>query len=405
MNLLLINYEYPPVGGGAATATFHLARELRRLSHDVTVLTSRYSDAPGYELDGDGIHLHRVAALRQHRDRGGMLQMSAFTLAAAMRLPAVLRQHQVEGLIVYFSIPCGPLGLLARWWAGTPYVISLRGGDVPGLVPGGVEVLHRLLAPLRRLVLRGSVSNVANSPGLRTLSGRTDAAPVIVIPNGVDTEYFCPADHPPAGRRELFRVLFVGRLQEQKNLVYLLREFAAARKHGGAASSLRLEIAGDGPQRAMLQAQAEELGVANAVGWHGWLGRASLRELLQGCDGFVNPSRFEGMPNAVLEAMACGLPVVASRVVGNDAVVRDGETGFLFELDEAGALSRLLRRIALDPTLARRLGAEGRAWTKRDFSWSQVASAYADLLRIPASAPAHLPGTLPATARDQSRGG
>jgi len=93
------------------------------------------------------------------------------------------------------------------------------------------------------------------------------------------------------------------------------------------------------------------------------------------------------MPNVPLEAMACGLPVIASHVAGNDAVVRDGETGWLFDLDTPEIFLAALRRVMEDRGLARRMGEKGRAWVLKDFSWRQVAQMYADLLYGPAGVP------------------
>jgi glycosyltransferase involved in cell wall biosynthesis len=380
MNLLLINYEYPPVGGGAATATRHIAVELRRLGHAVTVLTSRFVDASRPDepeaLVEEGILLCQVPAARRVRHLAGALTMAAFVVTAALRLRSLLRRREIEGVVVFFTLPCGPLGLLGRKLSGVPYVVSLRGGDVPGLVPE-IEWQHRLLQPLRRAVLRHSARIVANSNGLRALSESRDPFPVGVIPNGVDTVFFQPRSTPIKSAGAHFRFLFVGRLQAQQNLPLLLQQIAALRAKGLLVA---LDIAGDGPLRGALEAMATELGLAAGVEWHGWLGREALRDLYLRADCFVNPSHYEGMPNVALEAMACGLPVIASRVVGNDAVVRDGETGTLYPPGDAQALQSAMAELASAPDLARRLGAAGREWVERDFSWSKVALGYANIL-------------------------
>ena len=131
MNFLLINYEYPPIGGGAATATAAIAGHLTSLGHAVTVLTSRFRDlkgtvqegrCPGGALSGDP----------QASGPSGILEMLSFLVSAGSMLGSVIRRHRIEASIVFFSFPCGPLGLWGLKRGNVPYVISLRGGDVPG---------------------------------------------------------------------------------------------------------------------------------------------------------------------------------------------------------------------------------------------------------------------------------
>ncbi|MCI0654906.1 MAG: glycosyltransferase, partial [Methylococcaceae bacterium] len=165
MNLLLINYEYPPVGAGAANATWYMARELAALGHTPTVLTARFHELNGWSEE-DGVRVYRCAALRGRRDRSSLIEMASFLLSAFLVLPRIARRSQAQGVIVFFSFPSGPLA----WWAHRrwkiPYVVSLRGGDVPGAEPG-LARMHRLRAPLRRRLLREARRVVATSEGLK----------------------------------------------------------------------------------------------------------------------------------------------------------------------------------------------------------------------------------------------
>jgi glycosyltransferase involved in cell wall biosynthesis len=255
-------------------------------------------------------------------------------------------------------------------------VVSLRGGDVPGN-EAALAPLHRLLTPLRRLIFRRSVAVVANSQGLKEMSERADPCPVRVIPNGVDTDFFCPAENRNQEGCHPFAFLFVGRFQIAKNLFYLFDHVASLRRSG--AGPFVLHLVGDGPQREELQDHAVERGIEACLVWHGWVDKGRLREIYRSADCLVNPSLCEGMPNVVLEAMASGIPVIASRVPGNDSVVRHGETGWLFDLGEPDALRTALREIMADPGRANKMGLTGRAWVLNDFSWRRVAQAYADL--------------------------
>jgi glycosyltransferase involved in cell wall biosynthesis len=102
----------------------------------------------------------------------------------------------------------------------------------------------------------------------------------------------------------------------------------------------------------------------------------TLRHVYQSADCLVNASQYEGMPNIILEAMACGLPVIASRVPGNDELVRNGATGFLFDLQEPDSLMKAIGQLMNDRDLCARLGAAARNRVTKNFSWSNVAQAY-----------------------------
>jgi glycosyltransferase involved in cell wall biosynthesis len=370
MHILLINYEYPPVGAGAATATRAMAEELTRLGHQVVVMTG-HSPLPGVPSEESGVVVHRIPSWRRHLHKSSILEMISFLVSGLICSFGIIRQHKIEACIAFFSFPSGPIGLLHHLTGGLPYIVSLRGGDVPGTEPS-LARLHTVLRPLRRAVLRGSKAVVANSEGLRRLAEAADPFPVRVITNGVDSVLFAPNGVRSEG---VFRILFVGRFQKQKNLGLLLQEASRL-----AAGSFEIHLVGEGPEREGLQHLAGELDIASAIHWHGWLKRSLLKDIYVASDCFVNPSSYEGMPNAVLEAMACGLPVVASHVPGNDAVVRHEETGYLFDLSRPNQFSEVLDRLIHDRALARRWGAEGRRRALQEFSWSKTAMAYLELL-------------------------
>jgi glycosyltransferase involved in cell wall biosynthesis len=221
---------------------------------------------------------------------------------------------------------------------------------------------------------------VANSPGLKAMAEKADPVPVHIIPNGVDTAFFVPAA-APRPRSVPPRLLFVGRFQAQKNLPWLLDQLAEIRR--ATALSFALDLVGDGPLLPALAARVRELRLADAVQFHGWKDRAELRTYYQAADLVINPSLYEGMPNVVLEAMACGRPVLASRVPGNDTAVVDRSTGWLFPPGDAASFSDCLRTLLARPEITRQLGAAARVRAEREYSWARTAQSYLELLAAP----------------------
>jgi glycosyltransferase involved in cell wall biosynthesis len=384
MRILLVNYEYPPLGGGAANATMFLARALAALGHEPLVLTAAAAGLAGETQEG-GVRVVRVAALRRAHDRSNPVEMASFLAAASWHARPLARRHGSEAVIAFFTLPCGPVAWMLEAALGLPYVVSLRGGDVPGLVER-IGWLHALATPIRRGVLRGARAVVANSESLAELSRRADPVPVQVVPNGVDCDFFRPAaEEAPAGGP--LRLIAVGRLlDEHKNVSALLRALGALAP--GLRSRFTLDVVGDGPDRARLEALARSLGLDGRVAWHGWRDKRETAELYRRAACLVNPSRYEGLPNTVLEAMASGLPVIASDVGGNNEAVEHEATGWLFPLGREGALEACLERLASEEAARRAMGARARSRVLERHSWTQAAQAYAALLQPQADAAA-----------------
>ncbi|HEY1793730.1 MAG TPA: glycosyltransferase family 4 protein [Opitutaceae bacterium] len=376
MNILLVNYEYPPVGAGAATATREIGAALHRMGHKVAVLTSSFEDLTGTRVE-DGVKVVRVPSKRRRPDSASIIEMSSFMLHAAAAISAVIRDEAIDAVVCFFSIPGGPVALLAKARTGTPFVVSLRGGDVPG-AERSLGLLHALLRPIRRAILKSATAVVANSDGLKDLSEAADPVPVTVIPNGVDSSFFSPlpaAQRPESGR---VRLLFVGRFQAQKNLVWMLERLAEVKLLPG--SPFVIQLVGDGPQRGEIVAATKALGIQGDVEIGQWTERPRLREHYQRADILLNPSLYEGMPNVVAEAMSCGCPVVASRVPGNESIVEDGRTGWLFGIGDDTGFVRLMRWAIDHPRERHTAGLASRDRITTTYSWDRSAQSYLELL-------------------------
>ena len=208
----------------------------------------------------------------------------------------------------------------------------------------------------------------------------------VFIPNGVDTSSYRQMPDPAEVRRELgfpedaFVVGSLGRLHEQKGYAYLID--AAARLTPEYAN-VHFFIAGYGPLEEALRTRIEALGLSSRVRLLGY--RRDVMRLLSAMDLFVLPSLWEGMPNALLEAMAAGKPAVATRVDGNVDLVVDGETGLLTPSGDAAALAEAMARFLSEASaageceLAREMGRRARERAQRVFSIKRMVIAYANL--------------------------
>ncbi len=363
--VLFINYEFPPVGAGGATACHQFATRFAARGTKTVVLTSAFRNRRGTSVE-EGVTVCRIPAGRKQMAQSTLLQMLTFVVMAAFHLPQILRTQRPDLAIIFFAFPCGPLGVLLQLIWKLPYVIMLRGSDVPGSEPS-LDKIHRVLRPVRRIVYRNSSALIANSNGLQQIALRSDPdITVEVVPNGVDTDFFRP--HAGASQTVLhqFTFLFAGRICVQKNLGMLIEAFAQCR---ASHRDCRLVMIGEGPELAHLRREVHARSLDAAVQWTGWCTREVLLSHYQSADCFVCPSINEGMSNAILEAMACGLAVLASDCPGNRDSVIDGESGYLVSIADSSELSDRMMVYASNPKQCAEHGRIGRITCCEHFSW------------------------------------
>jgi glycosyltransferase involved in cell wall biosynthesis len=293
--------------------------------------------------------------------------------AMSVLAPWIHRRRLREATLLKANQAAGAwTAVLAKWiWrkplivrCGYPWSYS-RGAD------GGRGLRQRLVVLLERLAVRAADRVVVTTPDvgdyLRTVHG-LEAMRIRVVPNHVDVDLFAPA---PAMPKEKGLLLFVGRLSPEKNLPLLVD--AAAQVPG-----VRVQIVGDGPERARVAALASARGVR--IEFLGTVDNVRLPPLLNQAEIFVLPSRYEGHPKALLEAMACGMPTVGTDVPGIRELIRHGETGWLCAADP-GSLAAGLRTLLDDADLRARLGASARADVVRSYSLDAIAHRELDVIR------------------------
>ena len=309
-----------------------LANDWSAIGHEVTLVTF---DAPGTEAFfalHPGIALRGLSAPAEPR---GLLGKLNTNMARVSRLRSVLRELDPD-VVVAFMTEANVIALWASQGLGLPVVISERNQpDRPGL-----GTAHRLA---RRLAYPKARAIVVQTEPIASWARARFNIPVHVIPNPVRLD----AGEARREQRDVRWLISLGRLTQQKGFDVLIKSFAAlAVKH----PSWRLAIYGEGPDRAQLERLRGESGCEDKILLPGLikdsveaLGEASL---------FVLPSRFEGYPNALLEALACGLPVIATACPGGTAeILANGAHGMLVPPDDVAAMTTALDAMLSAPEL------------------------------------------------------
>lgn len=379
MKILLHNYEYPPLGGGAGNATEYMLREFAAFSDmEVVLVTSSVDDEHRIEYPAPRIRIERLPIGKRSGGKDLHFQSKANLLAYAwkswMFSRRLLRQEKFDCLHAFFSVPSGFVARLLSIEFRIPYIVSLRGSDVPGYSER-FKNLYILLRPLTRFIWRGARRVIANSEGLRTLALLTDSSrDIAIIRNGVDTKEFFPvprdySDDPS----KPFRVLAIARLTPRKGLRSLLEAMRVLKTQ--EKREFLLDIAGDGDERESLEAFVRDNNLSDQVRFVGRVPHREIVPLYHRAHVYVLPSLNEGMSNNVLEALASGLPIVTTDTGGTRELVEDGMNGCIIRMRDAEHIAEKLSFLASHPKETEAYGKESRRRAEA-LGWNEVAKEY-----------------------------
>lgn len=369
---VLVLSSFPPgVGGGEIQTREQLIRMVRRGRRvHVIDLTPRHD---GAATDSDeGIVIHRVRTPRAPFVRA--LAYHAIIARAVWRLGRRARVAQLNHLGTGMI---GAAPLLAV--LGVPRALVVWGSAAPGVGPFGPGWRNRAARSIARR--QTSVVSLSSATTRNLEANGFDAARVRFIPNGVDTERFHPASAaktlwsgPPGWPEHGPVVITVGRLVPAKGLDVLLEAWRAV---SAVAPEASLVIVGDGPLRAKCDEMVRALGITGSVRLVG--ARRDVPELLRRSDAYVSSSRTEGMSNALLEGLASGLPLVATRVGGAEDIVEDRVNGYLVGDGDPEALAAALIELLTAPAIRSAMGTSSRRIALTRFALETIVDRYLEL--------------------------
>ena len=367
MKILMINYEFPPLGGGGAQAHYQLLQDYAgREGLEVDVLTSATGEGFWQEYFSNRITLYKIGLEKKNMHLWRKGEMLAWLWRAKKHYRLMLKQNDYDLVHAFFGFPSG--WLCYRTAGKAPYMISLRGSDVPGINPR-VQLEYKLLGWIFRRIWRKSSLLVACSEGLRERALRfLPSAEIDVIPNGVDLKRFEPGDGRIEGRR--WRLLTVGRLSASKRTELLIEAVDLLR---ASHPEITLTIAGGGALMDSLQPWAREKGLSEVIRFLGVVSADKMPGLYQEHDILVSATAQEGMSNAMLEGMACGMPIVTTRCEGVEELI--GDNGVIVEEPSAAGLAEAVRGLLEDGQVYDTMAAAARKRAE-EFTWGVVAEEY-----------------------------
>ncbi|HLX56503.1 MAG TPA: glycosyltransferase family 4 protein [Ktedonobacteraceae bacterium] len=425
--IYIVIATFIPSVGGAEKQAFAQSRSLLKRGYETTVITFRHDKAWPRREAIEGVPVIRVAG-RLLIDRWKLprlLQKMAY-LAAVLVMGWTLWRYRkrYDVLHVYGLSLLALLAALVCRLTGKRLIVAIRSADSgrfteshdgASLIAGPLDATTPWLLVDERLRANGRVHVSSDLEGLermgkpivhltRLLLHSTRAVVVVLssrmkvsladhnfilpgvrirlIPNGVDISHFIPTPDDPSRDERAQVVVCISGMRYEKGIDVLLQAWYLVQQQ---APQARLIIVGRGSLQPQLERMAETLGIADSVEFTGMQSDV-LAQLYRG-DLAVLPSRWEGMPNAVLEAMACGLPCVATRVSGSEDIIEHGVDGLLVEPEDYQDMAQALLTLLCDPLLIQKYGRAARETIERRYSLEQIMDRYVELYQNMAGDP------------------
>jgi len=411
--IFMVVTTFHPVVGGVERQALVQARNLRERGHEVTIITFRHNKAWPVQEIIEGVPVMRVAgALLRGREKLPRLLQRSLYMVALMIMGWVLwrLRHSYDLLHVHqFSLLALPTAVVARA-TSKPVLFVLHSAGAPQgsttphkplLIAGPLDSSASWLEVSTQTYIGGDLENLKRMGKLavrltRSLLASINTVVVIIssrmkdyliehnfsfldtqfIANGLDIDRFHPTlvDAFDNERRRI--VVCISRLSYEKGIDVLLQAWYLIQKQ---APETRLIIVGTGPLQGQLEQMAQALAIVDSVEFAG-LQQDIPAQLYRGSLA-VSPSRWEGMPVAVLEAMACGLPCVATRVSGSEDIITHGVNGLLVEPEDYQSLAQALLVLLRDPELARQYGRAAHSTIEQRYSLEHITNQYVELYR------------------------
>jgi glycosyltransferase involved in cell wall biosynthesis len=336
----------PPPNGGMAMQTQQLARLLGEEGIDVELVQTNAPYRPEW--------IEKVKGLR-----------ALFRLLPYLwRIWSLVGRVDVIHLMAnsgwswqLFAAPVIWIG----WLRGRPVIVNYRGGDAREYMAGSFAWVKPSMAKASKLVVpSGFLQQVFSEFGIASA----------IIPNIIDLETFYPVPRVaiPASTGAPFTIVITRNLEPIYGLDTAIRAIGLAIER---INTIQLKIAGSGPQQDELEQLVQTLDLGSKVTFLGRLGRKEIVELYQCADVMLNPSRVDNMPNSILEALACGIPVISTNVGGVPFMVRDGHTAVLVKPDNVPEMAEAIVNLCRDEVLRRGLSKSGQREVAR-YTWAEV---------------------------------
>ncbi len=366
----MLNYEFPPLGGGAGNANYYLLKEFAKDKKiKIDLVTSSISGFKRDKFSGNiNIYYLNIGKNKNKVHYQTNKDLLVYSFKAYFFARSLLKKNQYDLIHSWFGIPCGFLAMLLK----KPYIVSLRGSDVPFYNQRFKNLDNLFFKRLSKIIWGKAKGVIANSEGLKGLAQKTAPKQQIeIIYNGVNIKEFKPVKNKKSSKK--LRIICVARLIKRKGINYLLRALGGLKN-----KDFTLTLIGDGKEKENLKELAKKLKIEKKVKFLGSIPHQKIVKYYQENELFVFPSLNEGMSNTILEAMACGLPIITTNVGGAKELVKNN--GIIVKPRSSNQIKKAILEYLNNKDLIK-IHSQASRQIAEKMSWEKVAKSYQKIYR------------------------
>lgn len=370
----MLNNEFPPLGGGTGTVNYELFKQFSKYPDlKIDLITSGNKQDKNTEQFSENIQIHKVLINSNNIHHASNYELIKYTLKASIKALKLYKKNKYDFSFAWSTVPAGFVSFLLKVIFGLAYYVRVGGPDIPGFEER-YQKIYRIISPLIQLIWKKSNFLIVKcKTEFEMIKAINQKLNIQIIYNGVDTQKFYFVEKP---LNEPLKIICPARLIKRKGQDVLIKAIAHLKAKG---IIFNIDFIGEGDEKENYIQLAEELGVTEQICFCAYIERTKIQEFYQKADIFVLPSYNEGMSNALLEAMACGLPVVVTDVGGTKELV-DETNGFIFAKGNVEELVSILENIYNNKNVLSKK-AFNSSKKAHNLSWSLIGEKYLVLFK------------------------
>ncbi len=374
MKILMFNNEFPPLGGGTGTVNLELFKIFQNF-HDIEIdlITSASEKKKETKSFSENIKIYKLPVRKKKIHHASNIELLRYAVKASFTALKMCNQKKYDLILVWSTVPAGFPAFLLNIFRNIPYLIRIGGPDIPGFEER-YKFIYKIISPVIKVIWKKAKLIITKCKTEKEMIEAINSQLQIkTIYNGIDILKFKPGIKPVFNN---LKIICSARLIKRKGQYTLLDAISNLKNEGILTD---VDFVGEGDEKNAYIKYATEKNVLKQTVFSGYVPREKMPEKYQNADIFVLPSYNEGMSNALLEAMACGLPVVVTNVGGTEELI-DDSNGFIFKAGNSNALTDILKHISENKEKLISLGQNSRKKVEK-FNWNTVAKDYLKIFK------------------------